>query len=535
MNPASPQSENGARANWLAALILICGATLRLWQLGEFPFHPDEAIHAWFSLDLSEYHYDPVYHGPLLYHLTAGAFALLGSNDFSARFIPAACGIILLLLVLFPTRKYLGTRAALWAGIFLTFSPVVVAYSRRLLHDSLVLSLTLGAVLCFQMALENPSSSRAGRTARVGLAVILALFLATKANVFFIFAMLFAFWIWHLLLSKLSIKKLESEVFDFVTPLLCVCVALATFAILFRSDSLRALPAMIGYWGGQQRAPRLPGPHDYYFRLFLLYELPLFIMAIWGAVSALIKRTAFTDLLLWWSFTSLVLYAVANEKVPWLLAHQVLPLALLAGYGLVQIEWRTTPKKLALAAVVFIAAVFSIRHIIATNWENAADRHEPLFYAQTTESYRNALFDSLQQTREFKERGVWVEPAEQWPPAWYAREKAAVLEGSTLFWNDEAPDQKTVRLIIASPGVWESLQKDGRFAGWNYVAVEHYVWPRPAWSALSPRTFWRFWARREASLRNGVLEKPKEEILSAYSVFATPPRAATDKDFSSIR
>ena len=175
-----------ARNNWLAWLILCCGAALRLWKLGEFPFHPDEAIHAWFALDLRNYHYDPVYHGPFLYHLVAGAFAIFGVSDFTARLVPVACGVLLLWLVLFQSGKYLGERGALWSGVLLAFSPVVVAYSRRLLHDSLVLALTFGAVLCFQAALDNPSTSRKGRNALVGLAVILTLFLATKANVFFI-------------------------------------------------------------------------------------------------------------------------------------------------------------------------------------------------------------------------------------------------------------------------------------------------------------------------------------------------------------
>ena len=517
--------ENVAARLILPSLILLGGAALRLWKLGEFPFHPDEAIHAWFALALRDYHYDPVYHGPLMYHLVAGAFFVFGNSDMAARLVPAACGVLLLWLVLFPARKYMGERACLWSGVLLALSPVIVAYSRRLLHDSLVLALTLGAVLCFQTALDNPSTSRIGRNARVGLAAILTLFLATKANVFFIFAMLFAFWIWHLIAQR----KFKIGAMDFVTPALCIFSAIAIFVLLYRDGSLSALPAMIGYWGGQQNEPRLPGPHDYYLRLLLLYELPLLLTAVWGAWCAIENRTPFMDLVLWWAFTSLVLYAVANEKVPWLMAHQVLPLALLGGYGLAQIEWKTTARKLVFGAAILIGFVFSSRHIIATNWENAANRHEPLFYAQTTEAYRDTLFELLAKTKGIKARSVWAAPDEQWPIAWYLRDQSPLLEGAEMRWDAVAPDENTLRLVVLPQEQWAKMLDEGKFAGWNYLVVERYVWPRPAWSALQPTAFWEFWRHRKAGLSNGILE----EESSAISVFATPPDAKIDKDFSS--
>ena len=49
-------------------------AALHLVGLGERSFHHDEAIHAKLSYDLAfakSYRYDPTYHGPLLYYLTA--------------------------------------------------------------------------------------------------------------------------------------------------------------------------------------------------------------------------------------------------------------------------------------------------------------------------------------------------------------------------------------------------------------------------------------------------------------------------------
>lgn len=516
------EPANRLRASWAAAIILVFGTALRFWQLGDFPFHHDEAMHAWGSLDVRAYHYDPIYHGPLLYHLCAAAFAVLGINDFSARFVPAALGGLLLWMVLYPARRYLGVRAALWSGGLLAVSPVVVTYSRRLLHDSLVLVLTLGAVLCFQAALEHPSASRAGRNARLGLVALLALFLATKANVVFTVAMLGAFWIYHWLTSERTKRAAAS--WDLLTCFLCLGVALIVFALLFRADTLQALPAMIHYWGGQQRQPRLPGPDDYYLRLLLLYELPVFLAAIWGVWSAGRRSAPFINLLLWWAFTSLALYAVANEKVPWLLVHQVLPLALLGGCGLARIEMKTRARRFALGAATALVLVFALRHVHATNFERAADRHEPLFYAQTTEAYRDDLLRALAAMRPGERRSIWMSQTARWPATWYARPNPPQREDrsladpamTTFLVSTEIPPPEAILgLVLLSPEKWNALQATGQFHGWKWSRPEHLVWPRPAWSALWPQTFARFWLSRETS---GLLA----EDFSAHSVIATP-------------
>ena len=100
-----------------------------------------------------------------------------------------------------------------------------------------------------------------------------------------------------------------------------------------------------------------------------------------------------------------------------------------------------------------------------------------------------------------------------------------------MHWDETAPDESTLRLVIAPPEQWQKMMSEGKFKGWKYRVVERYIWPRPSWKALKPKTFGAFWWRREASLKNGVLE----EESSASSVFATPPDAKIDNDFSSIR
>src|SRR5713101_5733883 len=65
--------------------IAVCAVAVvtRLYVLGARPYHHDESIHAFFSWKITDegvgnYHYDPVYHGPVLYYATALAIRLFG-------------------------------------------------------------------------------------------------------------------------------------------------------------------------------------------------------------------------------------------------------------------------------------------------------------------------------------------------------------------------------------------------------------------------------------------------------------------------
>ncbi|MBW3635359.1 MAG: TIGR03663 family protein, partial [Armatimonadetes bacterium] len=546
-----------------AAAIVILGAALRLIGLGEAPFHPDEAIHAFFSGGFGNYKYDPVYHGPLLYHLVSTVFEIFGQHNFAARLVPALLGIGLLGLVLGPMRPFLGNRGALASAALLAVSPSVVSYSRRLLHDSLALFLTLGAVWCLLLALENGANTERGRNARVGLAAFLTLFLATKANFFFIAVMLGAFyfawrlagrlkisgaltkWVPPLLFLIVSgaaiafprdnafaeaIKTSQHHIFQIVAVLSCVLfgfwllmrpphpieqenkanwrqssdattyiLALAAilwlYVLLFggaaqtvtqwvqsgqfpahtfaqgNEGARSAIGKMLEYWGGQQQKPRLPGRHDYYFVLLLLYELPVFFAALGGIWHAAKHRSAFSDLLLWWAFTSWTVYALANEKVPWLLVHSVLPLALLGGLWLGQIAW----KKSSLALAATAGLLFSLRGVSGVNFERAGDNVEPMLFAQTPDAFRDAVHETLVQTRGDK-RPVWIAGERQWPSVWYFRSKAPAMgdSGTALA---GVPTPNLYRAAVMEEAQWPQFQ----IAGWKGKVVDFWIWPRASW------------------------------------------------------
>ncbi len=128
-------------------LILILAFILRFWQLDLKLLHHDEAIHSWFCYELltkGAWHYDPSYHGPFLYFVTAGMFALIGSSDFAARLLPSLFGFLIIPLVYCIYRiGYLTRNQTLVAALFIAISPDMIYFSRFLRHDIFMLFFTM--------------------------------------------------------------------------------------------------------------------------------------------------------------------------------------------------------------------------------------------------------------------------------------------------------------------------------------------------------------------------------------------------------
>ena len=147
------QIQNRVRVEHVFFAILIVAIILRFSFLDLKLFHHDEAIHAWFSYQLlteGTYIYDPVYHGPFLYYVTAGMFALFGDSDLVGRILPCIFGTALIPLVYCLYRMgYLSGKTAIIAGIFVAIAPEMVYFSRFLRNDVFVVFFSLLIVVAF--------------------------------------------------------------------------------------------------------------------------------------------------------------------------------------------------------------------------------------------------------------------------------------------------------------------------------------------------------------------------------------------------
>ncbi|MCA9430992.1 MAG: hypothetical protein KC940_10845, partial [Candidatus Omnitrophica bacterium] len=132
---------------YLVLALFAIGIWTRLYNLGEKAFHHDESIHCFYSYQMATdgrfkgasnndvtFGYNPVYHGPFLYHWGALFFFIFGDNDFTARLPYAVFGIFLLWLV-WETRKLVGIPMAIGMLAAVTLSPIVDYYSRFARND----------------------------------------------------------------------------------------------------------------------------------------------------------------------------------------------------------------------------------------------------------------------------------------------------------------------------------------------------------------------------------------------------------------
>ncbi len=162
--PSSSSEHHWSR--WLPFLgIVVVGALLRFWGLGDKPLHHDESLHAYFSLQLLHnmqdwvscfrgattcYHYDPLLHGPFQFHFIALVYQISawvqapdqGVNTTTVRILAATLGTAMIGLPYF-LRDYLGRWGAWLACFLVAVSPSMVYFSRFAREDIYMAFFTL--------------------------------------------------------------------------------------------------------------------------------------------------------------------------------------------------------------------------------------------------------------------------------------------------------------------------------------------------------------------------------------------------------
>jgi len=126
---------------------------LRLPNLGNRPFHGDEAVHAFKFRELWEhgsYKYDPnEFHGPTIYYAALPTVALSGHHQFADtqeadyRVAVALFGAAMIPL-LWLLKDGIGRGSVLWACLLAALSPAFVFYSRYYIQEILLAFFTLG-------------------------------------------------------------------------------------------------------------------------------------------------------------------------------------------------------------------------------------------------------------------------------------------------------------------------------------------------------------------------------------------------------
>lgn len=261
--------------SWLISCSVITAAAtfLRFFMLGLKPFHHDEGVNGFFLTNLFRdgvYKYDPAnYHGPTLYYITLAFTKVFGLETIPVRVSVAIFGVLMVVLAFF-LRRYIGKIGAIAAAVFLTLSPGMVYISRYFIHEIFFVFLSLALVLsvvffiekrkagifaiawmvlllfvCFLPSALSLASSLGGTSTTAVWAFRVAFFIVEAVLVYFVIRMLYD---WdsgrpvYLLLASASIALMfATKETGFITigTMMIACVCVWIWRGLFENEALQ--------------------------------------------------------------------------------------------------------------------------------------------------------------------------------------------------------------------------------------------------------------------------------------------------------
>ena len=313
---------------WLLVIVGL-GAFLRLWQLGLKPLHHDESIHAWYAFKLFKgepYRYDPAYHGPFRYHITALMYFIFGDSDFTTRIFPAIVGIFMIGFI-WQWRSLIGARGALATAALIAVSPTFT-YVSRFIRDDIFMALgSMGMVWGLFKWFERRENKFLYWMV-AGLALAFTSHEGTWIFMGIFGTFLFFRWLWErtanpvedekelsalfsqlrllegapnwlnvlvgvfppftmlaLLLGALGFVKLRASWKTWTTML---CIFFIPFTLLYTTFFTNMDGWFIGafdsiaYWLGEQKTGRADQPWQFYIYMLALYELAIVAFAVVG-------------------------------------------------------------------------------------------------------------------------------------------------------------------------------------------------------------------------------------------------------------
>jgi uncharacterized protein (TIGR03663 family) len=490
------------RIAFAAAMTLLVAAALcfRLPDLGNRPFHGDEAVHAEkFRILWQEgkYAYDPnEYHGPTIYYAALPVVQARGRTDFAATReadyrLPTALVGAAILLLLPLLRDALGGGGALWAGLLFAVSPAFVFYSRYFIQEIVLAFFTVALIAC---AWRYRQSGRTGWAIGAGLSA--GMMVATKETAPLTFVAFGLAWLAALRAGRRAEADAEPaaprpRAVAWKT-LALAAVAGVVAAYLFLSGFLSTPGGPLGYFEAYTPWLKRAGgtdlhrqPWHYYLSLLgwhhaakapVWSEALILGLGVVGMAGSFRRGEGpdrgadprFTRFLTVFTLALTAIYSLIPYKTPWLTLNFLLGFILLAGIGADAIVRALRPVPLkALAALLLLAGCAQLGwQACRTAFQYHSDPVNPYVYAQPIRSGNegesdifalekrvNELVKYNPQVKEMVLKVFWVD-LYHWPIPWYTRR--IPHQG---YWVGELPEDVNAHVVIASPEFDEPLTK----------------------------------------------------------------------------
>ena len=483
-----------SRGELLAYALLVAAAlAVRLYDLGDRPFHHDESQDAYFSwifFTQRDYEYDPLLHGPFRFYLTAAMYAVFGDSDFTARLAPALMGTLMVPLP-YLLRAQIGRAGAFAAAVLLAFGPSYLYFSRFAREDIYFAAVSLALLVVTFRFLERP---RRHQPALIG--ALLAVLFSIKETTFITGFVAFTYFVGVLAFRReLLLRPLRAVGLDAWGWALAAFVGVYTVlftTFLTHPEGVLGLYDGLDYWLGQHEVGRGGEAWSFYLVVLFGVEWPVLLLGAVGAVAAVLRPTLLRLFVMWAFVLSLVIYSWAGEKFAWLVLHPLLPLLLLAGIG-VQAVWDARRRwygALGIAACV-AGALYAGFASWSVNDRYRADPRELLVSTQSSEEVARVA-DAVVARAERGPTSITVDSSEgaTFPWAWYFRDLDVgyVELGAT----GDAPDSD---VLILTPSAHDRLAPD--LQGYAARRFPFRVWWVRDNNTLTPTAWWRWLTGRE--------------------------------------
>ncbi len=297
---------------------------LRFYDLASMPLHHDESlygVYCWRFFTGQSYQYDPMMHGPFMFHFQLIIFFLFGVTDFSVRIAPALFGTLLIASTYY-LKDIIGKMGIVLVALLLTFSPTHLYFSRFMRHDSYMAFFTYTSVV---FGLQYHRTRR--KFYLYLTAASLAFMFCVKENSYihtFIFVtfLLIKEVVEYILLHRSALQSPGRGQFseylrerfpdDYrdnpVTRLrlffraqkyplifagfLFIWIYILLYTTFFTNPGGfldGVYRKSLSYWWNQHSMQRIKGPFLYYVPFFFLYELPVVLIVFGGAFSTFVK------------------------------------------------------------------------------------------------------------------------------------------------------------------------------------------------------------------------------------------------------
>ncbi len=208
-----------------------------------------------------------------------------------------------------------------------------------------------------------------------------------------------------------------------------------------------------------------------YFKWLWAMEAPLLFLGAMGAIIALTKaRHRFAMFAALWAWGLFAAYSLIPYKTPWLAINFILPLAIIAGYGINELATSPTTLKRGAAVLLLLAAFgWAAYQSIELNFEKYDVDSEIYVYAHSKREMLN-LISEVKRVAEIsgkgKDTGIIIASPDYWPLPWYFKDYP-----NAGFYGQITPSE-TAEIVIGS--VAQAAELDREY-GSHYDSLGTYT------------------------------------------------------------